>query len=108
MKIPGATSEPFRKGIERLLVIEESVELFANIRGVNHASRCSLCLIAYGAAEALELLHQLPLDERVAFGMIFEDRFYLGVKWNLGHRIADQVSNHADIVGVGEFHQHDQ
>src|ERR1700752_2004306 len=42
---------------------------------------------------------QPPLHQR-RFGMILEDRFDCGVERHLLHRVAEQVADHANVIGV--------
>src|SRR5260221_7367684 len=41
--------------------------------------------------------------------MIFEDRFDLGAEWRLLHRVAEQVTDHSEVVRIGKFnHRNDE
>ena len=35
--------------------------------------------------------------------MILEDRFDFGVERRILHRIAEQIADHANVIGVGEL-----
>src|ERR1022692_428706 len=49
---------------------------------------------------------QLPLHQCESFVVILENRFDLRIEGRLLFRIAEQISNHPHIVGIGQLDQH--
>src|SRR6202167_3057474 len=51
-------------------------------------------------------IRELPLNQREAFGVVFEDGLDWGVEGHLKLRVAEQIADHANVACVGEFHHH--
>src|ERR1700720_1314556 len=54
----------------------------------------------------LSLLRDLPLHER-GIRMVFEDRLNRNVERRILHRVAEQITDHADVASLGQFDHRD-